>query len=156
MKNVGLWITAITTCVMTIFVLSAASGGGTNPLPTQTFTVTYSATVAPAAASRPILTLTLRGLPSRCSGIQPTLLKPEIPSPAGTLRLTDPARLHSGATFTMGSANVTLYAMWTLTSSFAYTVTYNGNGNTSGSVPVDPNTYTQGATVTVLGNTGNL
>ena len=56
----------------------------------------------------------------------------------------------------MGSANVTLYAMWTLTSSFAYTVTYNGNGNTGGSVPADPNTYTQGATVTVLGNTGNL
>ena len=56
----------------------------------------------------------------------------------------------------MGSANVTLYAMWTSTSSFAYTMTYNGNGNTGGSVPIDPNTYTQGATVTVLGNTGHL
>ena len=37
-----------------------------------------------------------------------------------------------------------------------YTVTYNGNGNTGGTVPVDTNAYLQGATVTVLGNTGNL
>ena len=37
-----------------------------------------------------------------------------------------------------------------------YTVAYSGNGNTGGSVPVDANTYLQGATVTVLGNTGSL
>lgn len=35
-------------------------------------------------------------------------------------------------------------------------VIYNGNGNTSGSVPVDGNTYNAGDTVTVLGNTGGL
>lgn len=34
---------------------------------------------------------------------------------------------------------------------------YYGNGNTAGSVPVDPNSpYTSGATATVLGNTGGL
>ena len=37
-----------------------------------------------------------------------------------------------------------------------YSVTYNGNSNTSGSVPTDPKAYHQGDTVTVLGNTGNL
>lgn len=37
-----------------------------------------------------------------------------------------------------------------------YTATYNGNGNTDGSVPTDSNTYEAGATVTVLGNTGSL
>ena len=37
-----------------------------------------------------------------------------------------------------------------------YTVTYDGNGNTSGSVPVGGNAYEEGQTVTVLGNTGNL
>ena len=58
----------------------------------------------------------------------------------------------AGATFTIGSANVTLYAQWAA----AYTVTYNGNGNTGGSVPVDSSSYPQGATVTVLGNTGSL
>ena len=37
-----------------------------------------------------------------------------------------------------------------------YGVVYNGNGNTGGNVPVDGNFYANGATVTVLGNTGAL
>ena len=37
-----------------------------------------------------------------------------------------------------------------------YSVTYNGNGNTGGSVPTDNTAYNSGAQVTVLGNTGNL
>ena len=38
-----------------------------------------------------------------------------------------------------------------------FTVTYDGNGNTGGTVPTDSNSpYTAGATVTVLGNTGTL
>jgi uncharacterized repeat protein (TIGR02543 family)/uncharacterized repeat protein (TIGR01451 family) len=37
-----------------------------------------------------------------------------------------------------------------------YTVTYNANGATGGTTPVDPNEYINGDTVTVLGNTGNL
>lgn len=38
-----------------------------------------------------------------------------------------------------------------------YTVTYNGNGKTSGSVPEDEDSpYYSGSTVTVLGNTGSL
>ncbi len=55
-------------------------------------------------------------------------------------------------TFAMGAANVTLYASWAQ----AYTVTYDGNGSTGGSVPVDTAKYTAGSTVTVQGNTGNL
>ena len=54
-----------------------------------------------------------------------------------------------GQTFAIAGANVTLYAVW----SPLYTVTYNANG-ASGSVPVDHNTYLQGAQVTVLGNIG--
>ncbi|WP_292469391.1 PKD domain-containing protein [Methanolobus sp.] len=37
-----------------------------------------------------------------------------------------------------------------------YNVTYNGNTNTAGTVPVDGNVYSNGASVTVLGNTGSL
>ncbi len=36
------------------------------------------------------------------------------------------------------------------------TVTYDGNGSTGGDVPVDTNSYSSGATATVLGNTGSL
>jgi uncharacterized repeat protein (TIGR02543 family) len=51
------------------------------------------------------------------------------------------------------TSDVTLYAQWTINS---YTVTYDGNGNTSGTVPAGPVDYNYRATVTVLGNTGTL
>ena len=38
----------------------------------------------------------------------------------------------------------------------AFTVTYNGNGSTGGSVPVDSTAYANGAQVTVQGNSGSL
>src|SRR5215472_3308031 len=38
----------------------------------------------------------------------------------------------------------------------AFTVTYNGNGSTGGSVPVDSTAYANGAQVTVKGNSGSL
>jgi uncharacterized protein (TIGR02145 family)/uncharacterized repeat protein (TIGR02543 family) len=60
----------------------------------------------------------------------------------------------TGATLTMGSANVTLYAVWT--QSPTYTVTYSGNNNTSGTAPTDANAYQQGASVTIKTNSGNL
>jgi len=62
-------------------------------------------------------------------------------------------------TYTLTSTNVagSVTATTTVTVSSAVTITYNGNGNTAGTVPVDPSSpYEYGATVTVLGNTGNL
>ena len=59
-----------------------------------------------------------------------------------------------GVSFAMGTSNVTLYAQWTALATF--TVTYDGNGNSGGTVPIDKNYYLTGATVTVLGNTGPL
>ena len=45
----------------------------------------------------------------------------------------------------------------TVSSLAAYTVTYNGNGATTGTVPTDPDSpYEDGSTVPVLGNTGEL
>jgi len=53
-------------------------------------------------------------------------------------------------TFNMPAANVTLFAQWD--EDTKYTVTYDGNGNTSGTVPVDTlSPYYAGVTVTVLG-----
>jgi uncharacterized repeat protein (TIGR02543 family) len=61
-----------------------------------------------------------------------------------------------GNIFTI-NANITLYAQWTPVGPTTYTVTYNGNTNTSGNVPVDGSSpYTTGSLVTVLGNTGSL
>jgi uncharacterized repeat protein (TIGR02543 family) len=61
----------------------------------------------------------------------------------------------AGDTLTIAS-NTTLYAQWS-PSGASYTVTYNGNGNTGGTVPTDPNSpYLVGSSVTVLGNTGGL
>ena len=55
----------------------------------------------------------------------------------------------AGATFAIGAAT-TLYAQWTALPT--YSVTYNGNGTTGGTAPVDPNSpYVSGSTVTVLG-----
>jgi hypothetical protein len=56
-----------------------------------------------------------------------------------------------GNGFAMGAENATLYAKWVPTC----TVTYDGNGATSGSVPVDAALYAQGDQVTVL-STGDL
>ncbi|MDR0461057.1 MAG: InlB B-repeat-containing protein [Nitrososphaerota archaeon] len=71
-----------------------------------------------------------------------------------TNSLASSAQYTQGSTFSIAQ-NTILYAVWQAIPK--YTVAYNGNGNTGGSVPVDSNSpYTSGATVTVLGNTGNL
>jgi len=58
-------------------------------------------------------------------------------------------------TATNVAGSVTAQTMVTLSS--ALTVTYNGNGATAGTIPVDPsNPYQYGVTVTVLGNMGDL
>jgi len=73
----------------------------------------------------------------------------------------------SDGTFAMPNSDVTLYAQWEqsggggpttvprVTDPPLYTVTYNGNGNTGGSPPVDGRRYRSGETVTILG-AGNL
>lgn len=58
-----------------------------------------------------------------------------------------------GSNFAMPLTAVTLFARWTANQN---TLTYDGNGNTGGSVPVDNNTYATGSTVNADNNTGNL
>ncbi len=48
------------------------------------------------------------------------------------------------------------YALQEITTKPIYTITYYGNDNTGGSVPVDSHSYEEGASVTVMGNSGNL
>ncbi len=69
---------------------------------------------------------------------------------------TDPSgdvEYENEASFTMGTEDVILYAQWNVLSTF--TVIYDGNENTSGSVPADQ-IKTEGITLTIALNTGNL
>ena len=61
--------------------------------------------------------------------------------------------LLAGSSLQLGFVDVTLYAKWTLK---PYTVTYNANGATGGSVPIDVSTYTMGSYMPISGNTGSL
>ena len=58
--------------------------------------------------------------------------------------------------FTMPASNVTVTAQWADAGSTTYSVTYDPNGATSGSVPTDNTAYNSGESVTVQGNSGNL
>ena len=58
----------------------------------------------------------------------------------------------AGTGLAVGSANVTLYAVWVPT----HSVRYDGNGYTGGTAPVDATAYVAGTSATVLGNTGTL
>ena len=58
-------------------------------------------------------------------------------------------------TLTMPAANTTVTATYVAVPSF-FTVTYNANGATSGFAPSDPNQYSAGQPVTVVGNLGYL
>ena len=58
----------------------------------------------------------------------------------------------AGNALTMGSSNITLYAQWTANT---YSLSYDGNGSTGGSVPGGSN-QAYNTTVTVSGNTGSL
>jgi uncharacterized repeat protein (TIGR02543 family) len=55
----------------------------------------------------------------------------------------------AGNSFAMGTDDVTLFAKWEIIPT--HTVTYDGNDETSGTVPADANLYEEGALVTVLG-----
>ena len=50
--------------------------------------------------------------------------------------------------------NTVLYAVWTVDPTFS--VTYDGNGNTDGAVPIDENNYLQDAAAAVMADANNL
>jgi len=128
---------------------SVGGGGGTTtPTPT-TYTVTYNGNgstggTAPTDANHYLQGATVTVLGQ--GGLVKTGYTFDGWNTAANGTGTDRA---AGSTFAMGTANVILYAQWTANPT--YTVTYNGNGSTGGSVPVDASSpYLQGATVTVL------
>ncbi|MFY9283973.1 MAG: InlB B-repeat-containing protein, partial [Miniphocaeibacter sp.] len=71
---------------------------------------------------------------------------------------TDPDATESDPNYEVGKEinysedNFTFYAVW----KEIFSVTYDGNGNTGGEVPVDENEYEKGSKVSLKGNEGNL
>jgi uncharacterized protein (TIGR02145 family)/uncharacterized repeat protein (TIGR02543 family) len=59
-----------------------------------------------------------------------------------------------GQTFSMGTSNIILYAIWKIQSTL--TITYNDSGKTGGNAPKDTNKYAAGDSIVILGNSGNL
>ena len=153
---------------------TAADGSGTNYAQGQTFTMgTANVTLYARWTANPTYTVTYDGngstggsVPVDSSGYEQGQTVTVLGNTGNLVRTNftfagwntaadgSGTNYAQGQTFTMGSANVILYARWTANTT--YTVTYNGNGSTGGSVPTDAANYGEGATVTVLGNTGNL
>ena len=121
---------------------------------TPTYTVTYNGNVetsgsAPTDGSSPYVT----GSTVTVLGNTDSLIKSGFIFAGWNTAANGSGTSYSqGDSFTI-NANTILYARWTPT----YTVTYNGNVETSGSAPTDGSSpYTTGSTVTVLGNSGSL
>ena len=107
---------------------------------------------------------TVGSLPSSSSGTDPwdgwvTTVSSNTPTRTGyTFNGYNTAADGTGTNYAASASitlksDVTLYAKWT---ALTYSVTYNGNSNTGGSVPTDTSTYSNGATVTVKSNSGSL
>ncbi|HAJ80135.1 MAG TPA: hypothetical protein DCO75_10225 [Fibrobacteres bacterium] len=126
-------------------IVSNGSGSATSDLvklAMTTYTVTFNSVSGSSVASQTVV----------CNS---TATAPTAPIRSGYKFAgwySDSALTASFSFSTAIIANTALYANWTP----VYTVTYDGNGNIGGSVPIDANTYTNGVTVTVLDDTGSL
>ena len=148
-------IMILTASLLAVLTACGSGGGGAGAIPTTTYTVTYNGN-GNTGGSVPIDSTNYeQGQTVTVLGNTGNLVKTGYSFAGWNTQADGSGTTYTQAqTFTMGAANVTLYAKWTANPT--YTVTYNGNGNTGGSVPVDSTNYEQGQTVTVLGNTGNL
>ena len=128
-------------------------GGAVGIVPTPTYTVTYDGNNSNSGSVPIDSTLYTKGQTVTVLGNTGTLVEAGY-SFAGWNTLADGTgtTYAQAQTLLMGSANITLYAKWTANPT--YTVTYDGNDSTGGSVPVDTTNYEQGQTVTVLGEYG--
>jgi len=129
----------------------SSGGGGTNP----TYTVTYDGNGGDSGTAPADSTKYEAGQLVTVPGNTGSLVKSGYSFVGWNTASNGTGTTYTQTqTFTMGPANVTLYAKWTANP--VYTVTYDGNGSDSGTVPVDSTSYEAGQTVTVSGNTGGL
>jgi uncharacterized repeat protein (TIGR02543 family) len=132
---------------------SGGSGGGANSTPTPTYTVTYNGNTNTGGSDPIDSTNYVQGQYVSVRGNTGSLVKTGYFFAGWNTQANGSGTTYTEPqSFAMGTTNVTLYARWT--SGPIYKVTYDGNGNTGGSVPVDSTNYVQGQTVTVFGDNG--
>ncbi|MBN1575647.1 MAG: InlB B-repeat-containing protein [Chitinispirillaceae bacterium] len=117
---------ATTSATFTIDVICSDASGVTS------VSATFGSTTIPAVFSEGHYTMTVSGFQP---GVYNTIILSAIDASANANENTKTVYIKFNPTFT---------------------VTYNGNGNTGGTVPFDAGEYEAGATVTVKANTGNL
>ncbi|HEY9159618.1 MAG TPA: InlB B-repeat-containing protein [Desulfomonilia bacterium] len=159
MKNASVSKIILSIAFLTIFTLSTSCGGGSSDVTAASESVKYTVTYAGNGNTGGNVPVDEAGYEQGASvmvlGNTNNLVKTGYTFIGWCLQANGSGTSYTpGQIFIMGAANVTLYAKWTANPT--YTVTYSGNGNTSGSVPVDTTGYESGANVTVPGNTGNL
>ena len=122
----------------------------TTPAPAPTYTVTFNKNGGDTEANPKTKTATHGGNVDALPATEPT-------KEGYTFASWNTQIDGNGTGFTAATAviaDITVYAQWTINT---YTVIYNGNNNTGGTVPEDSSSpYEYGETVTVLNNAGNL
>ncbi len=152
-RHIGIFV-ALVLCLSLIAAACGGGGGGGSTSPTSTtYTVTYNGNGATGGSVPSDPNNYSQGQMVTVLGNPGILVKTGYTFSGWNTLANGTTSMSS---VTMGTANVTLYAIWTANGTGGNAVTYNGNGATSGSVPIDSNSYVTGETVTVLGNSGSL
>lgn len=143
----------------TLLLMACGGGGGgsATPLPPATYTVAYDGN-ANTGGTPPVDSNTYQqGATVTVLGNTGSLVKTgDRFSGWNTVAGGSGTMYTQGQTFAMGTANVTLFAQWTSNGGSGFAVTYDANGATGGSVPVDSNRYGTGQAITVAANSGGL
>jgi uncharacterized delta-60 repeat protein/uncharacterized repeat protein (TIGR02543 family) len=140
-------VTAAETDTEVAFISAAQTGGTSGTANSTGLTLTFSANPTTLTADNITVTGATKGALS-VSGATRTLAISNITVANGkevTVTITSP----TGYSITEPTKKAVVYKA-------SGTVKYDGNGATGGSVPEDGTEYAEGATVTVLGNTGAL
>ena len=149
-------VTIVTLIFSTVFLLAGCGNVGTNPKGSSAskYSVTYNGNGNTSGSVPSDATAYQKGATVTVLGNTGSLVKTGYSFNGwNTLAGGYGTTYTVGENFTMGTADVTLYAQWTTIIASGYTMTYNGNGG-AGSVPVDSNKYWSGQTVTMPGNSG--
>jgi len=136
------------------YTVTAADGSTQDYVVTVTVTAPYNYAVTFDGQSA-----TVAANPSSKNVVQPAITVGTLPAdPSKTGYRFDgwfTAQNGGGTQFTASTtvtASLVVYAKWTP----VYTVTYDGNNKTSGTIPSDNNSYPQSASVPISTNSGNL